>query len=240
VNARGGDAMKLALVAAPWTSSTAVARTTRELARHLADHLALDVFVDEPHAGSDYFGWTTRSARTLLPRDYSQVLYGVGDEAQCGFMAPMVREFGGCVLLRDWSLPRLATAAFPELGTGGLRALVRAAREGGLRDAWALRRSRTRPVSDSGCAPRLNRSIVRFADAFFVHEHAMRARILEERNAPTPICVLADDPASGPDAGERAALAVLEAFQRFPAPRAARKAFILERVRAGLRGASDR
>jgi glycosyltransferase involved in cell wall biosynthesis len=36
----------------------------------------------------------------------------------------------------------------------------------------------------------LNRSVVRFADAFLVHSEAMRARILAERNAPTPIGVV--------------------------------------------------
>jgi len=36
----------------------------------------------------------------------------------------------------------------------------------------------------------LNRSVVRFGDAFIVHSEAMRARILEERNAPTPIGVV--------------------------------------------------
>jgi glycosyltransferase involved in cell wall biosynthesis len=36
----------------------------------------------------------------------------------------------------------------------------------------------------------LNRSIVRFADAFIVHSQYVRERILEDRNAPTPIGVL--------------------------------------------------
>jgi glycosyltransferase involved in cell wall biosynthesis len=36
----------------------------------------------------------------------------------------------------------------------------------------------------------LNRSIVRWADAFIVHSEFVRARILIERNAPTPVAVL--------------------------------------------------
>jgi len=36
----------------------------------------------------------------------------------------------------------------------------------------------------------LNRSVVRFGDAFFVHSDYVRGRILEDRNSPTPICVL--------------------------------------------------
>jgi hypothetical protein len=189
--------VKLALVTTPWNAPSPVGAVTQALVRHLADTIAIDVYVEKGREGADYFGWSARAADTLHPRDYDQVLFAAGDEAQHGFMAPMVRELGGCVALHDWRLLALATAAYPELARGGWSGTWRAAREGGLRQARAYRAvSETGAWSDvvaGGAADgklSLHRSLVRFGDSFLVHGESMRRRILSDRNAPTPIGVV--------------------------------------------------
>jgi len=114
------------------------------------------------------FEVTVCEAREPSWRDHDQILHVVADEAECGFVAPIARRLGGTVLLLDWDLGRLALAAYPELAGPGIRGRLRAWREG----------------------PARNRGIVRFADAFLVPDERMRAAILRERNAPTPVGVV--------------------------------------------------
>ena len=161
----------------------------------------------------------------ILPREHDHLLFQVGDEAACGFMAAMVRELGGAVALHDWGLAELAGAAYPVLGRGGVRGAMRAVREGGLEQARCLSRLR---AGAPGEPPPLNRSVVRFADGFFVATPDDRERILAERNAPTPIVVV------DPEDAARAAELYVEALESFPRPRSVNKRLLWRRIRGEL------
>lgn len=128
----------------------------------------------------ELFGPEHRSPRELRPREYERLLVPVADDPACAPFLPVLRRLGGTVWLLDWELPALAGAHRPSLGRGGVAGRLAAWREGGLPAA----RGRPSP---------LNRSVVRFADAFVVPRAAWRARILEERNAPTPVGVMESD-----------------------------------------------
>jgi hypothetical protein len=225
--------MKLALVTTPWDAEGEHAACARAFGRELWEHAEVQVFVENPRAGADWFGTRTRPAGELLPRDFDQVLYLVDDAAEHAFMAPLVRTLGGCVALHSWELRQLARAAYPELAKPGLRAAKRAFGEGGLaaaREHWSDPTSTTSP---------LNRSIVRFGDTFLVRDEALRKLILDDRNAPTPIGVL---PWPATPEGDWAAVAraMFKLFERFPPPRTARKGLIGLRVREGVRQSSQK
>jgi hypothetical protein len=229
--------MKLALVTTA-AESSAVGAHAAALAPEFAARVELTLFV-EPAAFAErssaprtFAGLAPRSAAELLPREFDQVLYTVGDEAQLAFVAPLVRALGGAVLLHDWALPNFARAAFPALSAGGLRGVVAAAREGGLAQARELRAGR--PAA-------LNRSIVRFGDAFLVHSAQLQAALLEERNAPTPIAVadgLGEGAARALELGAgrwpQIAEQYLALLQRFPRPRTARKSLIALQIAHAL------
>ncbi|MCC7014384.1 MAG: hypothetical protein IT454_17625 [Planctomycetes bacterium] len=235
--------MKLALVTTPWTADSTVGQRTRELVRQLSDAIQFDVFVEPGLEGPDYFGWATRSANTLVPREHDSVLYAIGDEPAHAFMLPLVRRFGGCVALHAWGLPQLALAAFPELARGGWRGAWRALSEGGPSDAaryWSNRSKLGREPVSALAELALNRSIVRFGDAFFVADEATKKRVLDDRNAPTPICVAPFDSAGNADDWAAVAREWRTAFERFPAPRTARKSFVALRIAEGLRRADRR
>ena len=100
-------------------------------------------------------------------------------------MVPIVRALGGAVCLHDWVLFDLAVAAYPALARGGLAGHWAALCEGGPAQLSVYRANRL----DRFNLP-LNRSVVRLADAFVVHSELLRRRILDERNAPTPIAVV--------------------------------------------------
>jgi hypothetical protein len=223
--------MKLALVTTPWDSRSRSGAFTRELVRHLTDTCEIAVFVERGREGADYFGWTTRAADELVPREFDQVLFQVANERECGFMAPRVRALGGCVALHDWNLGALAYAAYPELERGGWRGLVRAVREGGLADARRYRES-VRPPERSARRgePVLNRSIVRFGDAFVVPSEELRERVLVDRNAPTPVGVVPPT-----DDWSAAAASYVALLRGFPPPRTARKSLIAVQIASALR-----
>jgi len=211
--------VKLALV----TAATAGAGDcARRLVPHLASRAELRVFLD---GGGELADQDCEPAARLLPREHDQVLYLVANEPGCGFMARLVRELGGAVLLRDWGLPELALAAYPVLGAGGPRGFLRAVREGGLGQARRWARGGAGQAPDP---PPLNRSIVRFADGFLVEDPGLRERILTERNAPTPVAVVeAGDPA---EAAER----TLEVLELFPRPRSIAERLLWRRIRGEL------
>ena len=211
--------MKLALVTTPWDSPSPVGAHTRELVRELADATEIAVFVERGRHGADYFGWTTRAADTLVPRQFDQVLYQLGDEREHAFMAPMLRRLGGCVGISAWALPHLAFAAFPRLARGGWSGFACAVREGGLAQARRYRSlSRPEPGLAATGGLALNRSIVRFGDAFIVPDEQLARLIRDDRNAPTPIRVVAPSAPWSAIARE-----VREALERFPPPRTARR-----------------
>lgn len=223
--------MKLALVTTPWDEPGEHAERSRALARELWEHCEVAVFVEPHRAGAGYFGVQSRPASALVPRDFDHVLYLLADRPEHAFMVPLVRELGGCVALHEWSLATLAWAAYPALARGGWRGTIAALREGGPVQARAYWRREPAGLT-------LNRSIVRFGDTFLVPTEELRRRVLEERNAPTPIGVVPwpSDP-SGDWAG--VARCYLELLERFPAPRTARKGLVSLRIRERLRERRD-
>jgi glycosyltransferase involved in cell wall biosynthesis len=183
--------MKLALVSAPPRRSAAGDMISAVLTA-VAGRCDLHWFGANDVAGRTPLAFGARECRSvseLRPREFDQVVYVVCDSAEAGFLSPVLRAFGGTVWLHDWQLPSLARSAWPELARPGWRACVRAWREGGWDDA---RRWRSSPSPGAGAseAAVLNRSVVRFGDAFLVHFRRLRQRILDDRNAPTPVSVL--------------------------------------------------
>lgn len=225
--------MKLALVTVPWDAPGAHAQAVRSLGRELWDHADVAVFVERGREGADWFGVPTRPASALVPKQFDQVLYCVDDAPEHAFMAPLVRNLGGCVALHGWSLRSFAHAAVPALARGGWRGLRAGFEEGGLegaREGWAGARTGSSP---------LNRSIVRFGDAFFVRDEALRDALLTDRNAPTPIAVI-PWPTHADGDWSAVAQALFRAFERFPAPRAARKGLVTFQIRERLRERAER
>jgi hypothetical protein len=223
--------VKLALVTVPWDAPGEHAALVRALGRELWDHAEVTVFVERGREGRDWFGTPTQSASALVPRHFDNVLYCIDDAPEHAFMVPLVRDLGGSVALHSWSLRRLAHAAAPALAQGGWRGLRAGFDAGGVdgaREGW----SRT-----AGASP-LNRSIVRLADAFFVRDEPLRAALLADRNAPTPIAVL-PWPATPEGDWSAVATGLFRAFERFPAPRSARKGLISLQVRERLRERSE-
>lgn len=224
--------MKLAIVTTAHAERSAVGRYSSALAAELARRVELTVFVAPAQACEELAGLRVRSVDELAPREFDQVLHQVGDEAALAFQAPLIRELGGVVALHDWKLSRFAGAAFPGLQRGGMRALYLALREGGVEQARELRRAGN---------PALNRSVVRFGDAFVTHSVRMREAILADRNAPTPIVVLEpqleterDDGIAGAERAHQAVAGAwsdladryVAALARFPRPRSARRALV--------------
>jgi len=148
----------------------------------------------------------------------------------------MVRALGGTVALFSWSLTIPSVAAHPELVSGGLRGAVRAWREGGgpaLSRGWSGLPAAG--AERAGAQVELNRSVVRHADGFLVDDEDLRSRILESRNAPTPIAVGQLD-ARQLEAEARLAAAQewMQRLERFPQPRASRRALITLALQRGL------
>lgn len=213
--------MKLALVTTPPGASSGIGDYARRLLEHLKDRFEVRVFVETGREGHSLCGIATEPALALFPREHDQVLYLLGNEPEHAFMVPIVRALGGAVDLHDWVLYDLAVAAYPALARGGLAGNWVALCEGGFAQLATYRKDRL----DRLQLP-LNRSVVRFADAFVVHGEDLRAKILEERNAPTPIAVVPQA-----DSAPR----VAEALESFPRPRGARKRLIAQRVRLASR-----
>lgn len=209
--------MKVALVVPTGLATDASERYVAALTDALATRVELDV-VDE------------RRAATVDPQALDRIVYQVFDDEACGFMAPLLRDLGGIAELHSWSLGRLALRAHPALSGDGLAAEWAAVREGGLRARRELARGK-RPQELA-----LNRSVVRFADAFFVHEASLGERVIEDRNAATPVGVLPRGPAdlAGADALDELADAYVEFLERAPAPRSKKGGSILARVRREL------
>lgn len=190
--------MRIALVTTPPSLSSEIGDYTRRLLPHLSKLAEVEVFVQAGLEGEELEGRITRSAGDLRPLEVDQVLYQLGNEPGHAFMAPLVRALGGTVVLHDWVLFDLAAAAWPELERGAWRGLRTVLREGGVRQArvWLENhRGRRLPGSVQTLARDrfelpLNRSVVRFADGFLVHSECVGRRVLEDRNARTPIGIV--------------------------------------------------
>jgi glycosyltransferase involved in cell wall biosynthesis len=131
--------LKIALVTTPGSSRSGIADYTRHLLPYLREGADVDVFVEVGRESEE-----TGSVADLNPRDYDQILYQLGNEAQHAFMLPMIRAIGGTVVLHDWVLFDLAVAAYSSLERGGFFGHLRAVREGGPEEARIYGRSRRR------------------------------------------------------------------------------------------------
>ena len=228
--------MKVALVTTAASVPSAVGELARGLAGHLRELCELDVRVPRGQTGEELCGSPLRAADELRGRDADRILYVLGNERAQAFMVPMIRRLGGTVALQSWGLFELASAAFPELEAGGLAGHLRALREGGLGALRAYRESRA-DLRAAAQRLHLNRSVVRFGDAFIVPDEETSRRILQDRNATTPIGVVPLEPA--PDWSE-VARRYLELLESFPSQRTNRKSLIREAVAAADRAREER
>lgn len=233
--------MRIALVT---PAEGGAAATTRALLPHLRSAAEVELFVEPSRAGEGPGGERLRSLVELTPRSYDQLLYALGNERPCGFMLPAIRALGGTVALLEWNLAQAAHGAYASLERGGWRGWGRALAEGGLGQArlWSSR-LRAGPGAGPPPEPALNRSAVRFGDAFLVDQVGLAERILAERNERTPIALVPRARAEGGagDAGDwaAAARAWLEALEGFPHARSARRSLVALafRARAAARSA---
>ena len=127
--------MKIALVTTPPSLASGIGDYTRHLLPELSRHGHVDLFVEDGREGELLLGREMRPVGALVPREYDQIVYQLGNEIAHAFMAPLVRRLGGTVVLHDWVLFDMALAAHPALARGGLKGLALALREGGLGQA---------------------------------------------------------------------------------------------------------
>lgn len=117
--------MKVALVTTSSTVRSGIGDYTRHLLPYLRERCEVEVFVsEEPQPGE-------RALDGLVPRDFDQILYQLGNELSHAFMPRMIRAVGGTVVQHDWVLFDLALRAFPGLARGGAKGHALALREGG-------------------------------------------------------------------------------------------------------------
>lgn len=214
---------RVALVAAESGDHSLAARRLRALLPALESALELELFTDEAKNASQPWSIPVRPLAELAPRDFQQILYFLEDSEAHAFMVPMLRDLGGAVVLHDWNMGRLARALRPALARPGLAGRIAAWREGGLSAFKAFGRSG--PLAALENLP-LNRSVVRYADAFIVPDEAWRRPILEERNAPTPVAVVSWDSTASAEAVASSAAEFIECLQLLPTHRTNRKSLI--------------
>lgn len=124
--------MKLALVTTSPSVRSGIGDYTRHLLPYLRKRCEVHVFVG---AGADDAGWKDERARLvsqLVPREFDQILYQLGNEQSHAFMPRLIRAIGGTVMQHDWILFDMALAAYPALARGGAKGHALAMREGGL------------------------------------------------------------------------------------------------------------
>ncbi|MFT5052073.1 MAG: hypothetical protein ACI8QZ_003505 [Chlamydiales bacterium] len=214
---------RVALITADAPVSACSNARLRALLPHLEQEFEVQVFVGSDCAATELAGRTVAKAASFAPKNFERVLYFVENVREHAFMLPMIRDFGGVVVLHDWMLGELALAARPTLALTGLMGQLAAWREGG-RVAWAAqRRGGTQLMLDS--LP-LNRSVVRHADAFIVPEGEWKRDILVERNAHTPIAVIPWRRDANPETLAQAAPRFIESLNLLPAHRTNRKSLI--------------
>lgn len=220
-----------------------VVHYARRLLPHLRELSRVDVFA----AGDQAAFEGALDPRELDPGAYERIVYQLANEGPHAFMLPLVRAHGGTVVLHDWYLHEPVARAYPAWSAGGWRGVLLALREGGV--AAAREYARARGAGEPPVVP-VNRSVVRLADSFLVHARWMRERIVDERNAATPVGVVWDAAEElGPDLGRRVARSLLcgeadwaalarrylEHLERFPSHRSNRKSLIRTAIEASDR-----
>jgi len=123
--------MKVALVTTPPEPVSGVGDYTRRLLPYLREHFEVHIFVATGLEGEAWPGETLHPVSALRQGGYDHLLYQLGNWINHTFMVPLVKQYGGTVVLHDWILFDLAMAAWPSLHRFGFAGLVRAFREGG-------------------------------------------------------------------------------------------------------------
>lgn len=141
--------MRIALITTPADVRSGIGDYTRHLLPYLRECAEVELFVDVGLEGEEASGGRTRPVDELVPREFDQVLYQLGNETQHAFMVPMVRGIGGTVMLHDWVLFDLALAAYPRIERGGPLALRRVWAEGGLHEVAVYLRNKRGRVEPS-------------------------------------------------------------------------------------------
>lgn len=144
--------MRVALVTTPPSVRSGIGDYTRAWLAEFRRHADVEVFV-ERGVGEELCGLATRSVGELASFDGDRIVYQLGNELSHAFMTPVIRRFGGTVVLHDWVLFDQAVAAFPELARGGLAGHLRAFREGGLDQAMVYAANRARKRRDERGEP---------------------------------------------------------------------------------------
>lgn len=196
--------MKVALLTTPEPSTSPAEAELARVLPELAAHFQLRLFVDRGLAGGELSGCRLEDVSTFDPHGFEQVVYAIGNAAGHGYMLPVIRRVGGVAALFEWNLSQAAHAAYPGLAAGGALTSWLTVREGRAGD---------------GQEPVLNRSVVRYADAFLVPDETLGTRVLEDRNDPTPITVFQAS-------AEGTAATWIEALETFPRHRVARKSVL--------------
>lgn len=227
--------MRIALVTAPPEPGSRAGALAAALLPALRERAEVRVHLAP---GLSWPGLETVPAPELRPREHDHVLLVVANEPGCAFLAPLARAVGGTAVLLDWRLPELARAAWPSLDQPGLAGLVRAFREGGAAGVRSWRETHGMPLG-AGPAPTWNRSIVRFADAFLVPDAETAGRVLDSRNAPTPVEVVPCQAPADEPAARAAAARWLECLEGFPQARATRRSLAVQAWQ-GRAGGPDR
>ena len=142
--------MKVALVTTPPTVHSGIGDYTRHLLPYLREHCEVQLFVEKDADDSAWGEEEGRLVRDLVPRDFDQILYQLGNEQHHAFMTHMIRAIGGTVMQHDWVLFDMALRAFPGIERGGMKGHALALREGGFEQArtysrnWVDRRRQRR------------------------------------------------------------------------------------------------
>jgi len=150
--------VRIALVTTPAEARSGIGDYTRHLLPYLRENAEVELFVDVGLEGEEASGERTRGVDQIVPREFDQILYQLGNETQHAFMVPMISGLGGTVMLHDWVLFDLALAAFPRIARGGLRGLRRAFAEGGLAEAAVYLKNKRAGVEESAAGEGIFRS----------------------------------------------------------------------------------
>jgi glycosyltransferase involved in cell wall biosynthesis len=128
--------VRIALVTTPPSVRSGIGDYTRHLVPYLLRSAEIEVFVADELAGEqlpdDLGGGVARGISTLARRDFDQILYQLGNEANHAFMARALPRLGGVVCQHDWVLFDLALAAWPAIARGGAKGAALVLREGGV------------------------------------------------------------------------------------------------------------
>ncbi|MCE9594116.1 MAG: glycosyltransferase [Planctomycetes bacterium] len=146
--------MRVALVTTAPSQRSGIGDYTRAWLAEFRRLAEVEVFVDGG-AGEEICGLVTRHVSELASFEGERIVYQLGNELAHAFLTPLVKRFGGTVVLHDWVLFDQAVAAHPELARGGLAGHLRAFREGGVDQAMVYAANRAEKRRAARADPKL-------------------------------------------------------------------------------------